>query len=96
MGPEHAKLIADSGWTKEDFRKALWEGVRVRVGAYPKAKQAKAAPYEEEFGPFPPERLIPMTTSPDLIHIVIAGGTGKHSHYFPNYSGEAVSKLVTK
>jgi hypothetical protein len=33
LGPEHARTIADSGWSKADLRRAFWERARVRLGA---------------------------------------------------------------
>jgi len=44
-----------------------------------------------------PETRIPMTLKPDLIYTVIAGGSGKHSHFFAPFPGcMPASKKVTK
>ena len=34
VGPEHARTIADSGWSKTDLQRALWERGRVRMDAF--------------------------------------------------------------
>jgi hypothetical protein len=96
LGPEHAKVLADAGWTKDQFRKALWQQPRTPLSAFPESIQKRAALAKEFLGPVTPETLLRITMTPDSLHIVIAGGAGKHSHWFPNYSGEAVSKLVKK
>jgi hypothetical protein len=95
MGPEHAHLVAGAGWTKGRFAKAFWEQARIPVSAWPKGCNVKLL--EEDFGPVTADTLIPITSSPDLIHIVIAGGVGKHSHYFAPFPGcLPVSRLVRK
>lgn len=95
MGPEHAQTIAGAGWTKNRFAKAFWEQARIPVSAWPKGCSTNLL--EEKFGPVAPDTLIPITSSPDLFHIVIAGGAGKHSHYFAPFPGcLPVSRLVTK
>jgi hypothetical protein len=95
MGPEHAQTVARAGWTKNRFAKAFWEQARIPVSAWPKGCSTKLL--EEKFGPVGPDTLIPITLSPDLFHIVIAGGAGKHSHYFAPFPGcLPVSRLVTK
>jgi hypothetical protein len=94
LGPEHAQMVAAAGWTKAMFRQAFWEQTPIPLSAWP----AGCAPgiLEQRLGkPLTPESMIPITTSPDLLEIVIAGGAGKQSHYFaPFPGGKAVSKLI--
>ena len=95
MGPEHAQTVAGAGWTKKQFAKAFWEQARIPVSAWPKGCSTELL--EERFGPVTPDTLIPITSSPDLFQIVIAGGAGKHSHYFAPFPGcLPVSRVVTK
>jgi hypothetical protein len=95
MGPEHAQTVAGGGWTKDQFAKALWEQARIPLSAWPKGCSTKLL--EEKFGPVKPDTLIPITFKPDLFQVVIAGGAGKHSHYFAPFIGcLPVSKLVKK
>jgi len=97
MGPEHAQMVAGAGWTKDDFRKAFWEKVRIPLSAWPKGNPGFEAVSKMLGQRLTPETLIPITLKPDLFYIVIAGGTGKHSHYFPPFPGcLPVSKLVEK
>jgi hypothetical protein len=95
MSPEHAQTVVGAGWTKKQFAEAFWEQARIPVSAWPKGCSPELL--EEKFGPVTPDTLIPITSSPDLFQIVIAGGTGKHSHYFAPFPGcLPISRLVTK
>jgi len=96
LGPEHAQLLADAGWTKEQFREALWQKARIPFSAWP-----KGCPHTEllvqKFGPVTPDTLIPITLKPEDLHIVVAGGAGKHSHFFPPFPGcFPVSRVVRR
>jgi hypothetical protein len=86
LGPEHAQLVAGAGWTKERFRKAFWEQARIPFSAWP-----KGCPNTDllikKFGPVASETPIPITLRPDELHILIAGGAGKHSHFFAPFPG---------
>jgi hypothetical protein len=94
MGPEHAQLIASAGWSKDDFRQVLWEQARIPLSAWP-AGCPEMQKFVEMFGPASPESMIPITLEPKQFLITLAGGTGKHSLYFPTFLGcFPVSKLV--
>jgi hypothetical protein len=94
LGPEHAQLLAEAGWTKDQFKKAFWEKARIPFSAWPKGCPNTDL-LVKKFGPVAPDTLIPITLKPDELRIVIAGGAGKHSHFFPPFPGcFPVSKLV--
>ena len=94
IGPEHADLIAGSGWTKDDFRKAFWQKTRIPLSAWP-GRGKSDIELAKSLGPVTPETLIPVCEKAEQIQIVIAGGDGKHSHYFGPFPGcFPVSRLV--
>ncbi|MFC2041403.1 UGSC family (seleno)protein [Chloroflexota bacterium] len=96
LGPEHAQLIASAGWSKDDFRQAFWEQARIPMSAWPSGCH-HAQEIIENMGAFTPESMIPITFKPEQFLIVIAGGDGKHSHYFAPFPGStASSRLITK
>jgi hypothetical protein len=96
LGPEHAQLLAGAGWNKDQFRKAFWEKARIPLSAWPKGSPNLDL-LIKRFGPVRPESLIPITFKPEDFLIVIAGGSGKHSHFFPPFPGcFPVSRLVRK
>jgi len=96
VGPEHAQMMAAAGWTKAMFAQAFWEQARIPLSVWPAG--CDPAVLEQKLGKqLTPESMIPVTTSPDLLEIVIAGGAGKHSHYFAPFLGsKRVSKLIKK
>src|SRR5207249_3558834 len=50
LGPEHARTFADSGWSKADVKRAIWERARVRLDRFsPENRQ--------RFGVIDPERF---------------------------------------
>ncbi|MFC1990407.1 hypothetical protein ACFLVW_07675, partial [Chloroflexota bacterium] len=51
----------------------------------------------DNLGAVTPESMLPITLRPEYFLIVIAGGAGKHSHYFAPFPASfATSRLVTK
>ena len=86
IGPEHADLIAGSGWTKNDFRKAFWENTRIPLLAWPEGGRSESE-LAQCLGPVTRETLIPICEKSEQIQIVVAGGDGKHSHYFGPFPG---------
>jgi hypothetical protein len=94
--PEHAKMLAGGGWTKDKFRRALWENTSAPLSAFSTGNEmCGIGPVPEEFRPATPDTRIPITLKPEGIEIVVAGGVGKHSQYFaPGQGKKAVSKLV--
>ena len=81
VGPEHAALMAAGGWSQNAFKKRFWEQVRIPLSAWPKGGPHMDV-LVQKFGPVSPETLIPVTLKPEQFLTVIAGGAGKHSHYF--------------
>jgi hypothetical protein len=86
LGPEHAQLIAGAGWNKDLLRKAFWEKARIPFSAWPKGCP-NVDLLVKRFGPVRADTPIPSTFRPEEIHIVIAGGAGKHSHFFAPFPG---------
>jgi hypothetical protein len=87
MGPEHAAVIADSGFSRRDAQQYLFEHARIpieRVGAQKLDEAATWGVYTErleEFG-----GRIPIARAPEDIRIVVAGGTGKHTVWLPTFA----------
>jgi hypothetical protein len=96
LGPEHAQLVGGAGWTKDQFRKALWEKARIPFSAWPKGCPNTDL-FLKKFGQVTPDTLVPVTFKPEDLNVVIAGGYGKHSHFFAPFPGcFPVSRIVQK
>ena len=95
-GPEHAELVAAAGWSRRDLQQGIWEQARIPLSAWP-AGCGEMETFLGKIGPVTPESMIPIALKPEQLLIVIGGGAGKHSHYFPPFPGcFPISKLVTK
>jgi hypothetical protein len=96
LGPEHAQLLAAAGWRKDQFKKAFWEKARIPFSAWPKGCPNTDL-LMKKFGPVRVDTPIPITLRPEEFHMVIAGGAGKHSHFFAPFPGcFPVTKPVRK
>lgn len=88
--PEHAQIIADGGFTKNDVREFLYENSRVRLSEFPPetlngmVRHRRPKRYLSDN----PESSVPLADSPAEIQIVVAGGAGPHSVVSPSF-GEA-------
>ncbi len=99
--PEHAALLAGDGWTRESIRQWLFEHARYPAGKLsPELRRAIAvrrvpegdvpASAQERFDD---DVLLPIAEEPEGINIVVAGGAGKHSAWFPSWG--RLSRPVT-
>lgn len=86
MGPEHAATVAGSGWSKADFKRALWERARVPLSRFdPSNLDRFSVIYPAGFKDRPPESLVPIAREWSDIMVVVAGGAGKHSVLIPTF-----------
>jgi hypothetical protein len=78
--PEHAKIIAGDGFSKNDVRKFVWQRAAYRM------KDLPDETFNQRVKRRPDLKLtrnsaIPVTDKPEDILIVIAGGDGSQSQY---------------
>ena len=86
LGPEHARTIADSGWSKADLRRALWERARMRLDLFSAENLARFGIIDPaRFVGRPPDADVGPSVVPEDIMIVVAGGPGKHSAVIPTF-----------
>ena len=78
LGPEHAKSIADAGWSKADVRKFIFDRASI---AYDTLKSLRRQIDASLLIDAPEGKRVPMFARPDCLKIVVAGGPGKHSAY---------------
>ena len=96
LGPEHARTIADDGFTRADVQRFVYEHARLSLGQlklggmwgmhdWPRWMTAVADP----------ATLLPQVPAPEDIYVVVAGGSGKHSAVVPNCTfSRAVSRPI--
>jgi hypothetical protein len=87
IGPEHARVLADSGFTRRTAQEFLFEHARVdatRVGSEKLEEASLWGGYRlklEEWG-----HRVPIARAPEDIRLIVAGGTGKHSAWMPTFA----------
>jgi len=90
VGPEHARTLADDGWSKEDLVRHIFEAVRVPYGRLkPDENNGEGTNLRFVKGTEPaPDQPIPKFPSPEELHVVVAGGTaGRFSMAIPGWLG---------
>jgi hypothetical protein len=93
IGPEHARILAQHGMSKDDVRYELHRRMRLRfdtMGAPLRNFYRNRRP-SIDVGPEVQE--IPYLDDPSQIVIVVAGGPGLHSMFFPSFGGSTRSVL---
>ncbi|GAB2858994.1 hypothetical protein [Nocardioides pacificus] len=87
LGPEHARVLADSGLDRRGAQEFLFEHARVdatRVGREKLEEASLWGGYRlklEEWG-----HRVPIARAPEDIRLIVAGGTGKHSAWMPTFA----------
>ena len=86
LAPEHAQILKRAGLSKAEVKRRLWEqskmaASRLAVKDLERAQDARRA----ELGEIGPDTLLPVSTRPERIGIVVAGGPGTHSVYIPSF-----------
>jgi hypothetical protein len=91
LGPEHAATLHRDGWTADALRQTLWERARVPVSKVSEENHRQF----EDWGVKPDGDFFPVSTGPDMLHVLVAGGAGKHSAWIPSFGATAaVSRPV--
>jgi hypothetical protein len=86
LGPEHAATVAGGGFSKDDFKRALWERAQVPLSRFdPSNIERFAVIHPAGFKDRPPETPAPIARQWADIMIVVAGGAGKHSVFVPTF-----------
>jgi hypothetical protein len=86
LGPEHAATVASGGWSKADFKRALWQRAQVPLSRFDRSNLERfAVIYPAGFKDRPPEALAPIAREWADIMVVVAGGAGKHSVFIPTF-----------
>ena len=80
LGPHHARLFANGGFSKAEVKRFLWERARVRCGDIPRGNLASFSRQNIKFySDVDPDCGFPIAEKPEDIVIVVMGGEGTHS-----------------
>lgn len=89
IGPEHAQTLARDGATIESIQSEIYERSAVHVSKVSKENQEAYADADHH----PRNERYYLTESPDDIHVLVAGGPGKHSAFIASFGGTAASSV---
>jgi hypothetical protein len=86
LSPEHAHILSRDGLGKAEVRQRLWELSKMAAGRmaakdYERTRRAR----RDELGEIGADTLLPISTRPETIGLVVAGGPGTHSVYVPSF-----------
>ncbi|MPZ44761.1 MAG: hypothetical protein GEV05_15430 [Betaproteobacteria bacterium] len=93
LAPEHAEVLHRAGLSKADVKRRLWEESRLHASRLSAKDYTRPEHARVELAPMTPDTLIPITTDPAGIAIIVAGGPGTHSAYVPGFGN---SRPVTR
>ena len=87
LGPEHARTIAESGFSRQDVQRYLYEHARVSVDRISPQKLAELS----SWGGWADQLAgwagrIPLVREVESIRVLVAGGAGKHSCWIPTFA----------
>ena len=95
LGPEHAEIIHNDGFSKADIKNYLIENAYIPANVLSEPQRVIMRQYV-------PERLLAdgnegakIATSHDDIQLVVAGGAGRHSAVIPSFGNtRAVTEVI--
>ncbi|MBI2908998.1 MAG: hypothetical protein HYX92_15250 [Chloroflexi bacterium] len=79
FGPDQAKGVADTGFSKQDVKRFFHENARYPYGwCGPSARSGFPEEWQKLYT-HAPDVMVPLSTGPDDWHIMVAGGPGPQS-----------------
>jgi len=99
FGPEHAKTVADDGYSLADVRRFLHEHATLRMGTFSQEniERRLKVTFKEKFEHAPPDAPVPIVQSAEDILIAVIGGAGKHSACIPTFGAtRAVTRALRR
>ncbi|MSQ05930.1 MAG: hypothetical protein EXR54_03105 [Dehalococcoidia bacterium] len=86
LGPEHAAEIAASGYSRQDVVDYLFEHVRLPMGVIKNRGHYGARSWPAEYETAPDDFMVPLVADRSKFLVMVAGGDGRHSSWFPAWS----------
>jgi hypothetical protein len=85
MGPEHARIAAREGYTREKIQAFMFANARFPLALLPDETKVWLKSRTDLDHSLWNERGIPVANRPEDIAIVCGGGEGRHSVYIPSF-----------
>lgn len=96
LGPEHAEILHRGGVTKAEFKRRLWAAAKMPASQLSVKELLRTRDSRtQELGEIGPDTLLPISTRPEEIGVMVAGGPGTHSVYVPCFGNSfAVTREI--
>lgn len=87
MGPEHAKTVADGGYSKADAKRFLQERATLPLWKFSKENIERRfhVTFKDRYAHATEEATVPAVQRAEDIIIAVIGGAGKHSAFIPTF-----------
>ncbi len=86
LGPEHAAEIAGAGFSRKDVKQYLFQHARIRLSVLKDRGYWGARSWPDEWESKGDDFMVPLVDDPEKLVLVVAGGDGRHSSWFPAWS----------
>ena len=86
LGPEHAAEIAAAGVGRKAVKEYIFQHARMPLGQLRDRGHWGARSWPEAWEHRPDDFPVPLVTDLDKLILVVAGGDGRHSSWFPAWS----------
>lgn len=93
--PEHARVIANEGWTKKDVKQFIYENARQPLYKVRMGGMFDMRIWPKWFNTVDDHAMIPVVRSPEDIIVLVVGGVGRHSSCGISGPGYSVTKSVS-
>jgi hypothetical protein len=87
IGPEHAKTIADGGYSKAEVKRFLFNNANLPLSKFSAENIERRLKFwfKGKYDNAAPDTLVPMIQRPEDLIVAVIGGAGKHSAYIPSF-----------
>jgi hypothetical protein len=86
LGPEHAREIADAGFSRQTLQSYFFEHCRLSVGALRDRGYYREGCWPKSIDPSDNDMVVPMVSDASKFWIIVAGGDGRHSAWMPSWN----------
>lgn len=99
FGPEHAKTVADDGYSLMDVKRFLHEHATISLRRFSteNVERRLKVTFKERYANAGPDAQVPIVQSADDILVAVVGGAGKHSAVIPTFGAtRAVTRALKR
>ena len=95
LGPEHAREIANDGFSREDVQNYLFHHARMPVSTLQNRSYWNFRTWPTWYDADDPDFMVPIVYAPEDFVITVAGGDGRHSVWLPSwYTTQCVTEPI--